>query len=179
MKPTKLLWLVAAIAMLAVPAAYAITTTTQVNFNIAAVVAYTLTLPGESAVLANLTGAPTTAIEFNSTNGTEFFINPRVVGGTVQSDGTPIFQFDNTGTVNLNLSVQFTTALPACVSVFGNTAFTNLSNVSGTIATANVTIVDNYGPATAAQDWYMQANFSGCAATDTTTRTLRSDGVQS
>ncbi|MFH1064086.1 MAG: hypothetical protein V1729_03330 [Candidatus Woesearchaeota archaeon] len=166
------------LVLLAVPLVWALSTTTQVNFNVGTVVAYTLTLPDETLVNANSTGAPTTAIEFNSSTGTDANVDAKVVGGTVQSNGVPIFQFDNTGTVNLNLSVVLNSGTQSCINLTGATDFTGAS--TGTeIGTSAVTVVNNYGPAAAPQDWYMKADFAGCNAADTSQRTLTSNGVQS
>jgi hypothetical protein len=166
------------IVLLAVPVVWAITTTTTVYFNVASLVAYTLTLPGQSAVNANSTGAPTMAIEFNSTTGTNADVNAKVVGGTVQSSGVPIFQFDNTGTVPLNISVVLNTSTQSCINMTGATTYAGADN--GTqIGTTNVTVVNSYTPSAAAQDWYMKADFTACTASDTSTRTLYSNGVQS
>jgi hypothetical protein len=171
--------LVALTILLVVPAVYAaISTTTQVGFNVGTLLAYTLTLPGESAVNANSTGAPTTAIEFNSTTGTSSNVNAKVVGGSTQSDGTPIFEFDNTGTVNLNISVRLNSGLPACMTLQGATTYAG-ADTGATISTSDVSVVTSFTPAAAAQEWYMKADFSSCVAGDTTSRTLTSEGVQS
>jgi hypothetical protein len=167
----------AVLALLAVPIAWAICTTTQVNFYIGTVVAYTLTLPGQTAVNANSTCAPTAAITFNSTSGTDTNLDPYVVGGNSQNSTVPIFQFANTGTVNLNLSVLIDSALPACITLTGNTTYATAGN-GYVIGTSNVTVVDNLTP-TSTEDWFMQADFSACTSGDTTTRTITSYGVQS
>jgi len=168
----------AVIALLAIPLVWAISTTTLVYFNVASLVAYTLTLPGQSAVNANSTGAPTTAIEFNSTTGTTANVNAKVVGGTQQSDGVPIFQFDNTGTVPLNISVVLNSVTQSCVNLTGATTYAG-ADTGPQIGTTNVTVVNSYAPAAAAQNWYMKADFTACTAADTSTRTLYSNGVQS
>jgi hypothetical protein len=169
----------AAVLLLAVPLAWAaIRTTTQVNFNVDTVLAYTVTLPGESAVAATVPGAATTAIEFNSTTGTDANVNARVVGGTAQSSGTPIMQFDNTGTVNLNLSVQLNAALPGCMALAGATTYAGADTGAAITPTTNTTVVDNYGPNDAAQDWYMKTDFTACTYYDTNTKTLTTWGIQ-
>ncbi len=172
----KIMTALVVLALLTVPIVWAISTTTQVYFNVASLVAYTLTLPGQSAVSASGGGAPTTAIEFNTTTGTDTDVNAKVVGGTVQSDGVPIFQFDNTGTVPLNISVVLDSNTPACIAMTGATTYA----AAGTqITTSNLVVLNNYGPSDAVQDWYMKADFTACGASDTTTRTLTSNGVQS
>jgi hypothetical protein len=171
--------MLAAALLLAVPLVWAaIRTTTQVNFNVDTVVAYTVTLPGQSAVAATGPGAPTAAIEFNSTTGTNTNVNARVVGGTAQSGGTPIMQFDNTGTVNLNLSVQLSAALPACMTLKGATTYGGADTGATITNTANITVVNAYGPNDAAQDWYMKTDFSACTQYDTNQKSLTTWGLQ-
>jgi len=183
MKETKTIWKKYAwlvLPLLALPIAWALSTTTSVQFNVASVVAYTLTLPGESPVSATTGGAATAAIEFNSTTGTDTDVNARVVGsGSAQVNGTPIFQFDNTGTVNLNLSVQLGTALPSCMNLTGAATYAGAGSGLVISNTANVTVVNNFTSAAAVQSWYMMSDFTACVASDTTTKTLRSYGVQS
>ncbi len=167
------------LALLLLPMAYAVSTTTQVNFNIATLVGYTLTLPGESGVAATGPGAATTAIEFNTTTGTDTNVNAKVVGaGTIQSDGTPIFQFDNTGTVDINLSVVMSADPAACINMTGATTYAGADS-GAQVSTTNVSVVNNYTPAAAAQDWYMKADFTACTQGDSGQRTLTSHGVQS
>ncbi len=151
--------------------------TTQVYFNVASVVSFTLTLPGETAVTSTPAGAPTTAIEFNSTTGTDANVNARVVGGSSQTinPGVPIFVYDNTGTVNLNISVYLNSTLPACITLKGGN--TN-STITTPISTTNVSVATNFGPNDPTVDWYMQADFTACTASDTTVKTLTSLGVQ-
>lgn len=172
--------LVVAIALIVVPAAVAqCYTTTTVYFNVGTLVSFTLTLPGQSPVSCNSTGAATAAIEFNVTNATSYNVNPSVVGGTTQSDGTPIFQYDNTGTVGLNLSVYLDSALPSCMNLTGNTTYAGADTGTLIDNSSNTTVVNNYSPAAAAQDWYMKVDFVNCTVSDTTTRTLTSQGIQS
>lgn len=157
--------------------AFAEKTTTVIHFNVPSVIQYTLTLPGESAVTATGGGAATTDIEFNASSGTATCVEAKVVGGTTQSDGVPIFSFDNTGTVNLNLSVNVTASVPTCMDLIGKTTY---ACTTGTvIGTTAVSVINDFTPAAAAQDWYMWTNFTACANSDSTTRTLESYGIQS
>lgn len=168
-----------ALAMLAIPLAYALSTTTTVNFNVATLVAYTLTLPGESAVSATGPGAATTAIEFNSSTGTAQDVHAKVVGGASQSEGTPIFSFDNTGTVDINLSVILDSNTPACIALRGATTAAGANASTPINSTGNTTVVNNFTPAAGTQDWYMKADFTACTASDSASRTVTSWGVQS
>lgn len=175
----KIGFVLAAALLLAVPLAWAaIRTTTQVNFNVDTVVAYTVTLPGESAVAATTPGAATAAIEFNSTTGTDANVDARVVGGSAQSNGNPIMQFDNTGTVNLNLSVQLSAALPGCMALAGATTHAGADAGAAITDTTNTTVVNAYGPNDAAQDWYMKTDFTACTSYDTNSKTLTTWGIQ-
>lgn len=190
MKVNKKIWILG-LVLLTLPAVYALLTTTQVSFNVQSVVAYTLTLPGQSGVSATGGGAATAAIEFNITNTTATNVDAQVVSGTVQSDGVPIFQFDNTGTININLSVFMNSttnisATPCQIILKGNTTYAgaNPVNAGTTIANSSVNqsivVVNAYTPAAAAQDYYLKADFSGtCYTNDTAVRTLRSQGIQS
>jgi hypothetical protein len=178
MNKIKTIWFVLGIIAILPIAWAAISTTTQVSFNIGTVVAYTLTLPGEGAVDANSTGAPTTAIEFFSATGNDNNLNPDVVGGPTQSDGTPIFMFDNTGTVDLNISVSLDSNLPGCMSLKGATTYAG-ADIASAITSGETIVVEDFTPAASAQEWYMKADFVNCYVVDSTTRTLTSTGVQS
>jgi len=167
-----------AIALLLVPVVWALSTTTQVHFVINSVAAYTLTLPGTSATNANGTGAPTADIEFTSATGTDTNIEAHVVSGNWQNSTTPIFLFDNTGTVNLNISVVLNATTRPCINFTGDTTYASAGN--GTvIGTGAVTVINNFGPSDTAQSWYMQADFSACNTGDNSVRQLTSSGVQS
>jgi len=153
-------------------------TTTVTYFNVASVESFTVTLPGESAVPATGGGAATHDIEFNSTDGNDNCINPRVTGGgTAQSDGTPIFVIENTGTVNLDLTVNFTVSPPACVKVTGATTYAGACDTGLTIDTTAVTVQNDLTP-TSSVNWYERANFTDCAS-QSTTRTQWVYGVES
>lgn len=168
------------IGLLLAPAVWAICTQTTVYFNIATLVAYTVTLPGPTGGTygANSSCAPTAAVEFNVTNATTANVDARVVGGTQQSNGVPIFVFDNTGTVDINVSTSLNSALPSCINLTGASTYAGADN-GAEISTTNVSIVNDFGPNTGTQDWYMKADFSACLASDSTSRTLRTYGIQS
>jgi len=171
---------IAVLAMVAVPIAYAYSTTTTVHYIVSTVVAFTLTLPGQSGVTSNTTGAPTPDIEFVSASGTDTDVDPCVYPSTglCQNASSPIFQFDNTGTVNLNISVALSSVTQACINHTGHTTYAGAGG-GPEIGTTNVSIVTGYTPAAAVVDWFMKADFSGCTAGDTSTRTLTSATVQS
>ena len=181
-KNTKIaLLIVALLAVIAVPISVAaFSTTTTVHYIISTVVAFTLTLPGQSGVTSNSTGAPTPDIEFVSATGTDTDINPCVYPSTAfcQNATTPIFEFDNTGTVDLNISVVLNSDPSACINHTGAASYAG-AGTGVQISTANVTVVTDYTPAAAATPWYMKADFSGCTAGDSTTRTLTSSTVES
>ena len=153
-------------------------TTTLTFFNIATVESFTVTLPGESAVPATGGGAATHDIEFNASSGTITCVNPQVTGGgTVQSDGTPIFKIDNTGTVNLNISAKFVVSPPSCVKVGGATTYAGAC--TGSIIDTSYVTVQNGLAAAASVNWYEQANFTSCTSSDTTSQTQWVYGVTS
>ncbi|MBD3260057.1 hypothetical protein GF371_05535 [Candidatus Woesearchaeota archaeon] len=167
------------IAVIAAPIAVAqCYTTTTVYFNVGTLISFTLTLPGQSPVSCNSTGAATAAIEFNSTNGTVINVDPSVVGGTAQSNGVPIFVYDNTGTTNINLSTYLNLGLPACMNLTGATTFAGADNGAVIDNSTNTTVVNSYAPAAGTQDWYMKVDFNNCTASDTTSRTLTSQAIQ-
>lgn len=142
-------------------------TQTAVSFNIVETIAYTVTLPGESAVTSDptATSAATTAIYFNSTNGNEKGVNAKVAGGTVQSDGTPIMQFANTGTTNVTIGIYLNDTVDACITLIGKNAYAFNGSGGDLIGVTNTSIkavplgVKESGtPA----DYYLWANFSSC-----------------
>lgn len=129
------------VTLLATPAIadYAQTT---VFFNVPSASSFTVTVPGQSAVASNGTNnpnsPPTANIEFNSSVSTRVNIPPCTVGGTGNcqngsgSTGTPIFQYDNTGNVNLTILLIFNSTLPSGVTVHGNSSWANTSLSNGT-----------------------------------------------
>ena len=154
------------------------TVTTTAHFNVPSVVAFQVTLPGESAVESAPGGTATTDIEFNCTDsgGTQSNVEARVVGGSTQADGTPIYSIDNVGTVDLNITIAIDSAMPTCMTLQGGTAYASITTTIGTAAT---TIVDDFTPSASAQDYYLQNDFSSCVASDSTTRTITISGDQS
>ena len=154
--------------------------TTQINFNIPSILAFTVTLPALTAVESSNTTATaaTSAIEFNSTGATDSNVEPCVVGGSCQSiaNDTPIFVYDNTGTVILaNITVKLDTALPACITLKGNNS---ASCVGTTISTSDVVVASSFGPNDADVNYYLCADFSSCTTNDTTTKTLTHTGTE-
>jgi hypothetical protein len=152
--------------------------TTTAHFNIPSVVSFEVTLPGESAVESTGGGAATTDIEFNCTDsgGTEDDVEAKVVGGVVQNSTVPIYSINNIGTENLNVTISLNSAMPACMTLNGGTTHATASTSLGTGAT---TIVNDFTPATAAQDYFLLTNFDGCSSADATTRTITITGTQS
>ncbi len=166
-----------AITMIAlIPSAMAAeTVTTTAHFNVPSSVAFEVTLPGESTVESSGGGTATTDIEFNCTDtgGTEANVEAKVVGGTVQSDGTPIYEIDNIGTVDINVTIAINTNMPACMALQGGTTY---GGISTGLTTSPTTVVDDFTPAAAAQDYYLQTDFTACGASDSTTRTVTISG---
>jgi hypothetical protein len=157
---------------------YAASTSTIVRFNIDTLVSYTLTLPGVAPVNGGSATA-TTDIEFNVTTGTQTNVNAKVVGGgTTQSDGVPIFQLDNTGTVNLTLNVSLNTTLPSCITLAGSNTYAGADTGNSINSSTNYTIASSYAPGDAPIDWYMKADFSGCTVSDSTQKKVFTYGLQ-
>jgi len=173
---TSLLAVLAITVVAAMPMALAAeTVTTVAHFNVPSSVAFEVTLPGESAVESTGGGAATTEIEFNcsNANGSESDVEAKVVGGTVQSDGTPIYEIDNIGTVNINVTIALNASMPACMTLQGGTTY---GGISTTITDSPQDVVTDFTPAASAQDYYLQTDFSACTAGDSTTRTITLSG---
>ena len=158
--------------------ALAETVLTLVHFNVASTVAFLVTLPGQSDIESN--GGPSTeGIYFNCTNytGTCLNLEPCLPGGSNCqniSNSTPIFEYDNMGTVNLDLGIYFNATLPSCVTVSGNTA----NNCAGdNIVISQITIDSNFAPGDANINYYLCANFTDCTAMDET-RQITHNGTQ-
>jgi hypothetical protein len=147
-------------------------TETVVHFNINSVIGFELTLLGETPVQSATPPAATTDIEFNSSTPSVNFTEARVVGGTVQSTGNPIFVYKNIGTQVLALNVHINATTPACIVLYGDTTY---SKAGTTINTANVSVSAALAVG-ASVNWYMWANFTGCGVADICTRNLTSIG---
>lgn len=151
-------------------------TTTVAHFNVPSAIAFTVTLYGESASESAGGGTATTDIEFNCTesSGTQSAVHAKVVGGNTQSDGNPIMEIDNTGTVNLQMQIKLNATVPACMTLNGGTSLP----ASQAITNSPYTIDASFTPAEAAIDWYMQTDFSSCTSSDSTTRTIYINGTE-
>lgn len=155
-------------------------TQTIVHFNVPSEIAYTLTLPGVAAVNSAASPAATADIDFNcSSSGSVGSVNASAFGGSTQSNGTPIFQFDNTGNLNLNITVYLNDTVPSCIKLWGNNTWALPADIAASdnaIAATNVTVALNLAPADPAVNWYMWANFSGCTPDEDVDRILFSSG---
>ena len=141
---------------------------TELWFNVPSVVAFTLTLPGEALNESTVAlGTFTTDVEFNTTDstGNQNTIDAIVVGGTVQSDGVPIFKYDNIGTVNLDINVTLNATLPACMNLSGGTAFAtrNVTLIADSTQAPSINVVTAFTPTAAAQGYYLSATYVACA----------------
>jgi hypothetical protein len=139
-------------------------TQTMVQFNIQSTLAYTLTLPGESTTTSDPTAASaaTTDIYFNSTAGNDKAVEAKVAGGTVQSDGVPIFQFINTGTINITISVYLNDTTNSCIKLLGNDTYRDAANGTQIIGVTNTTVDNALGVGEPAHSYYLWANFTNC-----------------
>lgn len=151
-------------------------TTTIAHFNVPSAIAFTVTLYGEGAEESAGAGTATTDIEFNCSDsgGSENDVNASVVGGSTQDASNPIMVIDNTGTVNIALKVLVNASMPACMDLEGGTSLP----VSQSITDSPYEIDASFTPAESAIDWFMQTDFTACAASDSTTRTIYINGTE-
>lgn len=128
----KLLALVLLLTVAFTPIALADYAQTTVWFTVASSISFTVTLPDATFNTSNgipQPGSPTTSdIWFNSTANNNASIMPCVTGLTACQSAdmatTPIFQYDNTGTSNIDINIYFASALPSGVTVGMNSSST-------------------------------------------------------
>jgi len=90
-----------------------------VRFVLPSTTTFTLAVPGTNATTfasADVSGTTATTIIFNSTSTTIRGLNATAAGGAQQSPTVPMFNLTNTGNRNINITINFTTALPSGVS---------------------------------------------------------------
>lgn len=156
----------------AAPVAMAATESVTVTlyFNIGAVDELTVTLLGEAAATSTAAGQALPAnIEFNSTVGTDLYLNATVSnGGSTQDATNAIMQLDNTGTTNLAINMSLDGSINACLDCKYATSFTYDVVGSGISLndTENATLDASFTPAEAAIDMWLWGNFSGCLDAD-------------
>lgn len=168
-----------AVAAISISAAEAATETVTVDllFNIGAVDELTVTLLGETAQASAAGGAALPAnIEFNSTDGSDEWINATVTGGGSTQDFTnPILSLDNTGTTNLNISMDIGAGLDACQVLRYNTSqplYVGEGYGGSVNSTMNVTLDASFTPAESAISVWLNGNFSACEDNDDATATM-------
>jgi len=154
------------LCLLEIPSAYAATerVTVQLYFNIGAVDELTVTLLGESAVTsATGAGTPTPAnIEFNTTSGTELYVNATVTnGGSTQDTTNPILKLESTGTTTLLINMSLDSSLDACLNATYDTAHTYTPSKSLN-ESINVTLNTSLAPGEGEINLWLWANFDGC-----------------
>ncbi|MEM3556130.1 MAG: hypothetical protein QXF56_05410 [Candidatus Micrarchaeia archaeon] len=136
-----------------------------------AVVGFTITLPSQNPVYAAEGGNATADIEFNLTGGnTASNVVPCIaLTLTCQEDGIPIFQFINTGTATLDWYIYLDTALPASITLKGDTD----NNPSGAtqITTSGWLVASGIAP-TGSKDVWLWTDFNGASVSDATSRYL-------
>jgi hypothetical protein len=151
------------------------TVTTTLYFNIAAVDELTVTLLGQAAVTSAPTGTATPAnIEFNSTTGTDAWLNATVTGGGATQDGSnAILVLDNTGTTNLNINISTAGGLAACQALRYNTTWCATPSTCATdLDTTEITLDSSFTPAETAINLWLWGNFSACTDADDASTTL-------
>lgn len=156
--------------------------TTTVWFNVPSVISFTVTLPGESPIASGTT----MDILFNSTSTTINKLNATIAHNyTNQSATVPIFNYSNTGNGNINITVDFSSALPSGVSVkagLNDSAWdtkcwaTNLATATNNTCamvneSANATVVGSLAVGTTKGVW-LWADYSSVAYGTYTSRTL-------
>jgi hypothetical protein len=145
-------------------------------FNVfTAVVSFTLTLPGESPVIANESQNGTTAVMFfNSSSNTNYDIDPCVKStGTCQNSTVPFFIFENTGNINLSWSVNINATLPPEIELQANDQY-NGSNAT-TITTTPYNL-SNQVPPNNQSDGFFFADYVNAYPADNTNRSLAHEG---
>jgi hypothetical protein len=142
------------------------------------VVSFTITLPSQDPVYAEEGGNATADIEFNLTGGhTASNVIPCLaLTLTCQTDGIPIFKFDNTGTATLDWYIYLNSALPASMTLKGDTD--NTPSGATTITTSGWLVASSITP-TSSQNAWLWADFSGAGISDATNRNLISNTTSS
>jgi hypothetical protein len=145
------------------------------SYSFVPVLSFTLTLPGQAAVVANSSQNGTTGtMFFNSTSNTFLNMNPCVQGTSFcQSGSTPFFTYMNTGTLNLTLSVFLESALPAVFQLKANV--TNASVNASVVSTSAMMITRNMTPNMTQPLWFF-GDFINAFPNDSTVRNLTSEG---
>ncbi len=140
--------------LIAIGVVFADTITTPVRFLLPTSLAFTLSVPGNNSTSYS-SGSTTTTLQFNATVTTGNKINASNLGGDTQTSTSPIFNYTNTGNVYLNMTINFTAALPSGVTVKAGwadgaweTSCTGTANngfnfTNGTTRCANVTLATN------------------------------------
>jgi len=151
--------------------------TSVLYLNVASVDELSVTVLGQSATLsATSPGQATTAnVEFNSTGGSQAWVNATVIGGSTQTSGSPIYSLDNTGTTNLNTVMNISANVPTCMILKYNTTDqgnTTLRAGSTSVTTTPITLDASFTPAEAAIPIYFWLNYTSCTLADSTTRTI-------
>ena len=149
MKISRIIILLASLFAVLSFAVFADTITTPVRFIVPSTLSFTLSVPGNNAS-SFAVGSTTTTLIFNTTSGTATRLNATAAGSTQQQNGTiPIFNYTNTGNVLINITINFTAALPAGVTVkagWNSTSWqsscsaSTIPNITNCI---NVTIANN------------------------------------
>ncbi len=169
--------------------------TERFNVSIASAqdLSYTLSIPAPNGTIFNTTQT-TTAIIFNTTDLNAKKVNAtNVAGGTaVQTATTAIFRYNNTGSIYLNVTLNFSAALPSGVIVkagWSDTAWqpsctainlTDTTSCANITATTNMTIVANISTSGLgkARDVWLWADYNGSVPVNTdSTVNLNQDSI--
>jgi len=132
---------------------------------------FNITLVGESDVASNGT---TEDIEFNASGTTESNVEPCVVSGSCQNDGSSIaiFEFTNTGSVALNWTVCIDSAMPGTINIeCGGTNNPASASAVPLCSSSNLTLQSNVAT-DATVKGYCWSDFSSALASDSTLRNI-------
>ena len=137
---------------------------------------FNITLVGESDVASN---GSTTDIEFNSSGASESDVEPCVVGGSCQIDGSSIaiFEFTNTGSVALNWTVCINDSMPGTINIeCGGTNNPTSASAVPLCSSSNLTLQSSIAT-DATVKGYCWSDFSSALASDSTTRQITHGSV--
>lgn len=144
---------------------------TEYFFTISAAVSFKVDIPSGDTFTSNPTNgsSETTDLVFNITNSTYFMADPVVSGSNEgQSATRSAYNFTNTGTVGVNITLHLNESMLGCITMMGGDTFaTRESNLIN--ASSNTTVVTDLAPESSQQYW-LTANFTSCSSGDSTTR---------
>lgn len=105
--------------------------TTIAYFTVPENLEFEVWFPGNVNCTSSATGTCTNFLNFtSSTGGNTKYANCTVQGGSAQDDTTACFRIDNTGTVNLNMSMSLNASEPSGVDVWAAKTFAGMTDAT-------------------------------------------------